>query len=170
VTYSLPDYRYYDELVTTDNKLDIDLVVLGELDRNYEGYKIRGFLQYSDLKKYCDTVINIRSNGHIPTIRNETFERIIRKYEGQFLTRVKVSRKDSRIYSIQPALKRHIKMTKARNLENKHAKFYKARILHGPNDTISAHIVRGLPVEYVPVSESLSATVGYADGRSIKIL
>ncbi|HKI07690.1 MAG TPA: hypothetical protein VKA09_04795 [Nitrososphaeraceae archaeon] len=170
VTYFLQDYRYYDDLVTTDNNLDIELIVLGELDRNYEGYKIRGYLRYGELKKYCDTVIDIRSNGEIPIIRNETFWRIIRKYEGQFLTRKKVSRKGSRIYPNHPAIERYIKMTKARNLESKYAKYIKARILKGPSDTVSSHIVRETPVEYVPVPERLSAVVGYADGKPNKII
>jgi hypothetical protein len=170
VTYFLQDYRYYDDLVTTDNNLDIELIVLGELERNCEAYKIRGYLQYSELKKYCDAVINIRSNGHIPIIRNETFERIIRKYEGKFFTRVKPSKKDSRIYPNLQAIGCHIKITKAKNLENKHTKFIKARILKDPSDTISSHIVRKLPVESISISARLSAVVEYADGGPNKII
>jgi hypothetical protein len=170
VTYFLQDYRYYDDLVTTDNKLDIGLIVLGELERNYEAYKIKGYLRYSELKNYCDAVINIYSNGEIPIIRNETFARIIQEYEGQFFTRVKLSRKDSRIYPDLPAIERHIKITKAKILENKNTKFIRVRILNSPSDTVSSHIVRELPVECVPVSEKLSAAVRYADGRPNKII
>lgn len=171
MTYFLQDYRYYDDLVTTDNYLDIKLIVLGELERNYEVYKTKGYLQYSELKKYCDTVINIRSKGHIPIIRNETFARIIQEYEGQFFTRVRVSRKDSRICPNLPAIQRRIKITKAKNLEDKHAKFIKTRVLKGPYDTISSHIVRTPEyVEHISASERLSAVVGYADGRPNKII